>query len=112
MDLGMDLSVRIERWPLAVPSPSAAAARPKLSWSWPNSATEPTAAAENASLNPRYGESPDRIVAAIEAMRPALHQGLDRAALQVEMPPALHVMHSIVLTGTLTPNNPADGSTN
>lgn len=26
-------------------------------------------------------------MAAIEAMRPALHQGLDRAALQAEMPP-------------------------
>lgn len=61
---------------------------------------------------PRYGESPDRIVAAIEAMRPALHQGLDRAALQAEMPPARLVMHSIVLTGTLTPSNPVEGSMN
>ena len=35
----------------------------------------------------RYGETPDGIMAAIEAMRPALRRGLDRAALQAEMPP-------------------------
>jgi len=34
----------------------------------------------------RYGETPDGIVAAIEAMRPALQRGLDRAALQRAMP--------------------------
>jgi L-alanine-DL-glutamate epimerase-like enolase superfamily enzyme len=34
----------------------------------------------------RYGETPDGIVAAIEAMRPALGRGLDRAALQAAMP--------------------------
>ena len=34
----------------------------------------------------RYGESPDGVVAAIEAMRPALQRGLDRAALQQAMP--------------------------
>ncbi len=35
----------------------------------------------------RYGETPDGIVAAIEAMRPALDGSLDRAALQAAMPP-------------------------
>jgi L-alanine-DL-glutamate epimerase-like enolase superfamily enzyme len=30
----------------------------------------------------RYGETPDGIVAAIEAVRPAIRRGLDRAALQ------------------------------
>ena len=34
----------------------------------------------------RYGETPDGVVAAIEAMRPALRRGLDRAALQAAMP--------------------------
>ena len=34
----------------------------------------------------RYGETPDGVVAAIEAMRPALWRGLDRAALQDAMP--------------------------
>ena len=51
----------------------------------------------------RYGETPDGIVAAIEAFRPALRQGLDRDALQRPCPPVQPVMHSIVLTGTLTP---------
>jgi len=35
----------------------------------------------------RYGETPEGIVAAIAAMRPALRRGLDRAALQLAMPP-------------------------
>ena len=34
----------------------------------------------------RYGETADGVVAAIEAMRPALQRGLDRAALQGAMP--------------------------
>jgi L-Ala-D/L-Glu epimerase len=34
----------------------------------------------------RYGETPEGVVAAIEAMRPALRHGLDRAALQAAMP--------------------------
>ena len=34
----------------------------------------------------RYGETPEGVVAAIEAMRPALRNGLDRAALQAAMP--------------------------
>ncbi len=34
----------------------------------------------------RYGESPDGVVAAIEAMRPALTRGLDRTALQDALP--------------------------
>ena len=48
---------------------------------------EPTAVAANAVPYARYGETPDGIVAAIEAMRPALLQGLGRDALQGEMPP-------------------------
>ncbi|MBV9348669.1 MAG: dipeptide epimerase [Pseudolabrys sp.] len=34
----------------------------------------------------RYGETPETAVAALEAMRPALAEGLDRAALQSAMP--------------------------
>jgi L-Ala-D/L-Glu epimerase len=34
----------------------------------------------------RYGETPDGIVATIEALRPALQRGLDRAALQRALP--------------------------
>lgn len=83
----MDLSVRIERWPLAAAFTISRG-------------TKTEAVVVVAELNdgshrghgecvpyPRYGESPDRIVAAIEAMRQALRRGLDRAALQAEMPP-------------------------
>ena len=34
----------------------------------------------------RYGETPERVVAAIEATRPALRRGLDRVALQAALP--------------------------
>jgi L-Ala-D/L-Glu epimerase len=34
----------------------------------------------------RYGETPEGVVAAIEAMRGAVHEGLDRAGLQAAMP--------------------------
>ena len=43
---------------------------------------EPTAAAAKCVPYARYGETPDGIVAAIEAVRPAVEQGLDRDALQ------------------------------
>ena len=36
---------------------------------------------------PRYGETPEGVVAAIEAMGPALAAGMDRAALQAAMKP-------------------------
>ncbi len=36
---------------------------------------------------PRYGETVDGVMAAIEALRPALEAGLGRAALQQRMPP-------------------------
>jgi L-Ala-D/L-Glu epimerase len=35
----------------------------------------------------RYGETPEGVVAAIEAQRPALRDGLDRTALQAVLPP-------------------------
>ena len=79
----MDLSVRIERWPLAnaftisrgskteavvvvVELADGGASRPRRS----------------AFLMPAMARSPEGVVAAIEAMRPALARGLDRAALQ------------------------------
>jgi L-Ala-D/L-Glu epimerase len=82
----MDLSVRIERWPLAGAFTVSRGSK-----------TE--AVVVVAELNDgthrgrgecvpyaRYGETPDGIVAAIEAMRPKLNGGLDRAALQAAMP--------------------------
>ena len=83
----MELSVRIERWPLAGAftisrgsKTEAVVVVAELSDGTHRGRGESVPYA-------RYGETPDGIVAAIEAMRPALRQGLDRAALQDAMPP-------------------------
>jgi L-Ala-D/L-Glu epimerase len=83
----MELSVRIERWPLA----SAFTI---------SRGTKTEAVVVTAELGDgthrgcgecvpyaRYGETAESVVAAIEAMRPALRRGLDREALQDAMPP-------------------------
>src|SRR5580658_663281 len=83
----MELSVRIERWPLA----GAFA----ISRGSKTEAVVVVAELDDGTHRgrgesvpyARYGETPDGIVATIEAMRPALQRGLDRAALQVAMPP-------------------------
>jgi L-alanine-DL-glutamate epimerase-like enolase superfamily enzyme len=83
----MELSVRIERWPLAGAftisrgtKTEAVVVVVELSDGTHRGRGESVPYA-------RYGETPDGIVAAIEAMRPALRRGLDRAALQGAMPP-------------------------
>jgi L-Ala-D/L-Glu epimerase len=98
----MELSVRIERWPIAGAftisrgsKTEAVVVVVELSDGTHRGRGESVPYA-------RYGETPDGIVAAIEALRPALRQGLDRAAL----------LHSIVLTGTLTPAKPAGAPMN
>jgi L-alanine-DL-glutamate epimerase-like enolase superfamily enzyme len=50
----------------------------------------------------RYGESVDRVMAQINAMRPKLASGLDRRTLQMAMPP--HAMHSTALSGISRPS--------
>ena len=81
----MELSVRIERWPLAGAftisrgsKTEAVVVVAELSDGIHRGRGESVPYA-------RYGETPDGIVAAIEAMRPALRRGLDRAALQRAM---------------------------
>jgi L-alanine-DL-glutamate epimerase-like enolase superfamily enzyme len=83
----MELSVRIERWPLAGAftisrgsKTEAVVVVAELSDGTHRGRGESVPYA-------RYGETPDGIVAAIEAMRPALARGLDRAALQAAMAP-------------------------
>ena len=82
----MELSVRIERWPLAGAftisrgsKTEAVVVVAELSDGTHRGRGESVPYA-------RYGETPDGIVAAIEAMRPALRRGFDRAALQHAMP--------------------------
>jgi L-Ala-D/L-Glu epimerase len=82
----MELSIRIERWPLAGAFTISRGSK-----------TEAVVAVVELSDGnhrgrgecvpyARYGETADGVVAAIEAMRPALRRGLDRAALQDAMP--------------------------
>src|ERR1700761_8969331 len=82
----MELSVRIERWPLAGAftisrgtKTEAVVVVTELSDGTHRGRGESVPYA-------RYGETPDSIVAAIEAIRPALRQGLNRLELQDIMP--------------------------
>ena len=82
----MELSVRIERWPLAGvfaisrgSKTEAVVVVAELSDGTHRGRGESVPYA-------RYGETPDGIVAAIEAERPVLGRGLDRGALQRAMP--------------------------
>ena len=83
----MELSVRIERWPLAGAftisrgsKTEAVVVVAELSDGTHRGRGESVPYA-------RYGETPDGIVATIETLRPALRQGLDRAALQHALGP-------------------------
>ncbi len=82
----MELSLRIERWPLAGAftisrgsKTEAVVVVVELSDGTHRGRGESVPYA-------RYGETPDGLVAAIEAMRPALRRGLNRADLQSAMP--------------------------
>jgi len=82
----MELSVRIERWPLAGvfaisrgSKTEAVVVVAELSDGTHRGRGESVPYA-------RYSETPDGIVAAIEAVRPVLRRGLDRGALQRAMP--------------------------
>ena len=83
----MDLSVRIERWPLAGAFTISRGSKTEAVVVVAELSDGTHRGRGECVPYSRYGETPDRIVAAIEAMRPALHQGLDRAALQAQMPP-------------------------
>jgi L-alanine-DL-glutamate epimerase-like enolase superfamily enzyme len=82
----MNLSVRIERWPLASAFTISRGSKTE--------AVVVTAELADAAHHgrgecvpyARYGETPEGVVAAIEAMRPQLEQGLNRAGLQKAMP--------------------------
>jgi L-alanine-DL-glutamate epimerase-like enolase superfamily enzyme len=82
----MELSVRIERWPLAGAftisrgtKTEAVVVVAELSDGTHRGRGESVPYA-------RYGETPDGVVAAIEVLRPALRRGLTRADLQSVMP--------------------------
>ena len=82
----MQLSARIERWPLA--------AAFTISRDSKTEAVVVVAELDDglhrgrgeAVPYARYGEAPERVVETIEALRPAIERGLDRSALQAALP--------------------------
>jgi L-alanine-DL-glutamate epimerase-like enolase superfamily enzyme len=81
----MELSVRIERWPIAGAFTISRGSKTEATVVVAEITDGTHRGRGECVPYPRYGESPDGIVAAIDAMRPALRAGLDRAALQGAM---------------------------
>jgi L-Ala-D/L-Glu epimerase len=82
----MELSVRIERWPLAGAFTISRGSKTEAVVVVAELTDGTHRGRGEAVPYARYGETPDGIVAAIEAMRPALRQDLSRADLQGLMP--------------------------
>ena len=83
----MELSVRIERWPLAGAFTISRGSKTEAVVVVVE-LDDGTCRGRGESVPyARYGETPDGIVAKIEAVRPALLRDLDRATLQRIMPP-------------------------
>ncbi|HXW48016.1 MAG TPA: N-acetyl-D-Glu racemase DgcA [Xanthobacteraceae bacterium] len=81
----MDLTARIERWPLERAFTISRGAKTE--------AVVVVVELEDGHRGrgeavpyARYGETPEGVVAAIEALQPALRRGLDRATLQITLP--------------------------
>jgi L-Ala-D/L-Glu epimerase len=83
----MDLSVRIERWPLAGAFTISRGSKTEAVVVVAELSDGTHRGRGECVPYARYGETPDGIVAAIEAMRPKLKENLDHAALQAAMPP-------------------------
>jgi L-alanine-DL-glutamate epimerase-like enolase superfamily enzyme len=82
----MELSVRIERWPLAGAFTISRGSKTEAVVVVAELGDGSHRGRGEAVPYARYGETPDGVVAAIEAMRPALRGGLDRDRLQAAMP--------------------------
>lgn len=83
----MELSVRIERWPLAGAFTISRGSKTEALVVVAELSDGTHRGRGESVPYRRYGETADGIVAAIEAMRPTLRHGLDRAALQHAMRP-------------------------
>jgi L-alanine-DL-glutamate epimerase-like enolase superfamily enzyme len=82
----MDLAVRIERWLLARPFTISRGSKTEAVVVTVELQHEGQRGRGEAVPYARYGETPEGVVAAIQAMQPALRRGLDRVALQSAMP--------------------------
>jgi L-Ala-D/L-Glu epimerase len=83
----MELSVRIERWPLAGAFTISRGSKTEAVVAVAELSDGTHRGRGESAPYARYGETPDGIVATIEALRPALQRGLDQAALQRALPP-------------------------
>ncbi len=82
----MELSVTIERWPLANPFTISRGSKTEAVVVTVELRDGAYCGHGECVPYARYGETPERVVAAIEATRAALRQGLDRVALQAVLP--------------------------
>jgi L-alanine-DL-glutamate epimerase-like enolase superfamily enzyme len=82
----MELSAKIEHWPLANPFTISRGSKTEAVVVTVKLRDGGYLGRGECVPYARYGESPERVVATIEALRPALRQGLDRAVLQAAMP--------------------------
>jgi len=82
----MELSVRIERWPLAGAFTISRGSKTESVVVVAELNDGAHRGRGESAPYARYGETADGVAAAIEAMRPGLQQGLDRSALQQAMP--------------------------
>jgi L-alanine-DL-glutamate epimerase-like enolase superfamily enzyme len=83
----MNLSVRIERWPLANAFTISRGSKTEAVVVTAELADGTHHGRGECVPYARYGETPEGVVAAIEVVRPLLEQGLDRAGLQKAMLP-------------------------
>jgi L-Ala-D/L-Glu epimerase len=83
----MDLAVRIERWPLERPFTISRGTKTEAVVVTVELRHGGHSGRGEAVPYARYGETPEGVATAIEAMRPSLQHGLDRGALQTAMPP-------------------------
>jgi L-Ala-D/L-Glu epimerase len=83
----MELSVRIERWPIAGAFTISRGSKTEAVVVVVELRDGPHRGRGESVPYARYGETPDGIVATIEALRPAVRQGLDRTALQRALGP-------------------------
>jgi L-Ala-D/L-Glu epimerase len=83
----MELSVRIERWPIAGAFTISRGSKTEAVVVVAELSDGTHRGRGEAVPYARYGETPDGIVATIETLRPVIRQGLDRAALQRALGP-------------------------
>jgi L-Ala-D/L-Glu epimerase len=83
----MELTVRIERWPLAGVFTISRGSKTEAVVVVAELVAGTHRGRGESVPYARYGETPEGVAAAIEAMRPAVQGGLDRIALQTAMPP-------------------------